>query len=78
MFRHDKLDMADADFGAVPTKPIAARDAIRAATGAAADEELTSDGRGLLMAIWSIVHGFAHLALGGKLRTPGRERVGKE
>jgi len=79
MFRHDKLDMASADFGAVSDEAYRVlEDAIRAATGAAPDEELTPDGRGLLMAMWSIVHGFAHLALGGELRTPGRERVGKD
>lgn len=41
--------------------------AIRAAIGAAQDAQLSPDGFGLLLATWSMVHGFAHLALGGEL-----------
>jgi AcrR family transcriptional regulator len=79
MFRHDKHDMTNAAFAEVADHSYRVlEDAIRAATGAPSDQELTPDGHGLLMAMWSIVHGFAHLALGGELRAPGGERVGKD
>jgi AcrR family transcriptional regulator len=51
--------------------------AIRAATGTAPDEHLSQDGFGLLLATWSIVHGFAHLALEGQLdHAAGERRIG--
>jgi hypothetical protein len=39
---------------------------------------MTEDAYGLLMAVWSIVHGFAHLALGGQLDFAAAERGGKK
>ena len=33
--------------------------------------KLSPDGFGLLMAVWSIVHGFSHLALGGEFDLRG-------
>ena len=41
-------------------------------------DEMTPDAYGLLMANWSIVHGFAHLALGGEFDRPASRRGGKE
>ena len=40
--------------------------AVRAATHASADMPLTTTQQGMLTALWSSVHGFAHLALGGQ------------
>ncbi len=40
-------------------------------------DEMTPDAYGLLMATWSIVHGFAHLALGGELDRPAMNRGGR-
>ena len=34
--------------------------------------DLSPDGYGFLMATWSIVHGFSHLALGGELSVRAR------
>ena len=47
--------------------------AIRAATGTARDTQLSPDGFGLLLATWSIVHGFSHLALEGQLDRAAKE-----
>jgi AcrR family transcriptional regulator len=69
MFRHEKLDTANAEFAAVAKQSYDVLErAIRAATGTPAGAELSQDGYGFLLANWSIVHGFAHLALGGELR----------
>jgi hypothetical protein len=41
--------------------------AVRAATGTPPAQPLSESGYGFLLANWSIVHGFAHLALGRRL-----------
>ena len=53
-------------------------DAIRAATGTASDRPLGPDGQGLLVAVWSMVHGYCHLAFGGELSKPARGGGGKD
>jgi AcrR family transcriptional regulator len=69
MFRHEKLDTANEEFAAVAKQSYDVLErAIRAATGTPAGAELSQDGYGFLLANWSIVHGFAHLALGAELR----------
>jgi hypothetical protein len=69
MFRHEKLDTTNEEFAAVAKQSYEVLErAIRAATGMPAVAELAQDGYGFLLANWSIVHGFAHLALGGELR----------
>jgi AcrR family transcriptional regulator len=74
MFRHDKLDPAHAQFQRVAGHAYGVLEgAIRAATRTPAQQPLSAQGRGLLMANWSIVHGFAHLALGGELGGPDKE-----
>jgi len=67
MFRRGKWDPDYPDFEAVANRSfdILAR-AIRAARGLPENAELDEDAYGMLMATWSIVHGFAHLALGGE------------
>jgi AcrR family transcriptional regulator len=79
MFRHDKHD------GTNPELQSAARHAygvlegaIRAATHTAPGQPLTPEGHGLLLAHWSIVHGVAHLALGGELCTTQGEDATEE
>src|ERR1700732_2625964 len=68
MFRAEKHDHANTEFVRVAQHSYRVlEDAIRAATGIPLDRELTPDGHGLLVAVWSIVHGFSHLALGGEL-----------
>ncbi len=78
MFRVDTRDRANAEFVRVAERPYRVlEDAIRAATGTAPDRELGPEGHGLLMAVWSTVHGFSHLALGGELGKPLRGGGGK-
>jgi AcrR family transcriptional regulator len=73
MFRVDKHDHSNAEFVAVAGQCYRVlEDAIRAATGTPSDRELSPDGQGMLLAVWSLVHGFSHLALGGELGNPSR------
>jgi AcrR family transcriptional regulator len=68
MFRHDKHDRENAEFVAAAKRAYRVlEDAVRAATGTSPDGVLPAEGQGFLLAMWSIVHGFAHLALGGEL-----------
>lgn len=68
MFRHDKHDRENADFVAEARRAYRVlEDAVRAGTGTPPGAALSEAGQGFLRAIWSIVHGFAHLALGGEL-----------
>lgn len=70
LFRHDKQDMTNEALARAAKHAYGVLEgAIRAATRTPAEEPLTPDAQGLLLAHWSIVHGFAHLALGGELRT---------
>jgi AcrR family transcriptional regulator len=78
MFRVDKHDHSNAEFVRVANQCYRLlEDAIRAATGTSADETLNVDAQGLLVAIWAMVHGFSHLALGGELGNPARGGGGK-
>jgi AcrR family transcriptional regulator len=79
MFRHDICDMTNTGLRAVAERAFNVLEgAIRAAVGLAPADEMTPDAYGLLLATWSIVHGFAHLALGGELDDAARMRGGKE
>jgi AcrR family transcriptional regulator len=79
MFRVDKHDHANREFVGVAQQSYRVlENAIRAVTGTLPDRDLTPDGQGLLVAVWSIVHGFAHLALGGELGHPARGGGGKD
>jgi hypothetical protein len=51
--------------------------AVRAASGLKPSDSMTPEAYGLLMAVWSIVHGFSHLALGGQFDRAARLRGGK-
>jgi AcrR family transcriptional regulator len=75
MFRADKHDRDNAELVRAARQSYAVLEAaIRAALGSAATRRLDLAGNGLLIANWSLVHGFAHLALGGELAGPGRGR----
>jgi AcrR family transcriptional regulator len=72
MFRHDKHDTDNAEFSSAAKRAYGIlENAIRAATQTPAQQELTSESFGLLIAVWSLVHGFSHLALGGELNIGG-------
>lgn len=78
MFSHSKCDMGYRNLRAVADRSFKVlENAVRAASGLGPTDDMTPDAHGLLMANWSIVHGFAHLALGGELDGPARRRGGK-
>jgi AcrR family transcriptional regulator len=67
MFRNDKCDMTYAPLIEAGDRAYGLlEDAVRAAARVKPGAPLPPDAFGLLLATWSIVHGFAHLALGGK------------
>lgn len=69
MFRKERLDEQNAELAAVARQSYDVLEgAIRAATGTPPGAELSQGGHGYLLANWSLVHGFAHLALGSQLR----------
>jgi AcrR family transcriptional regulator len=71
MFSHDKCDMANAELQAVAGRSFdVLAGAIRASSGLSPKDELTPEAFDMLKATWSVVHGFAHLALGGELSIP--------
>jgi AcrR family transcriptional regulator len=79
MFRHDKHDKTNPEFVAVSKHAYGVLEgAIRAATGTPESQPLTPEDYGLLLATWSIVHGFSHLALGGEMRDGMGNVAGKE
>jgi AcrR family transcriptional regulator len=79
MFRHDKHDRTNVEFLEVAHRAYGVLEgAIRAATLTPAEQPLSPQGRGFLLANWSIVHGFAHLALGGELGGPDDEPLSGE
>jgi AcrR family transcriptional regulator len=78
MFSPDKCDMRYRNLGEVADRSFHVLEgAVRAASGLGPDEPMTQNAYGLLMAMWSIVHGFAHLALGGQLDRAAKSRGGK-
>jgi AcrR family transcriptional regulator len=73
MFRDDKHDDTHAEFKCAAARSYRILEgAIRAATGIPPERELTPEAQGRLLAVWSMVHGFSHLALGSGLRGPGQ------
>jgi len=74
MFRHDKHDTGNPEFSSAAKRAYGIlENAIRAATHTPAQQELTPESFGLLIAVWSLVHGFSHLALGGELSIHGAQ-----
>ncbi len=79
MFRADKLDLACGRLQEISSHSFRTLEAgIRAATATKPEDELSPDAFGFLMAVWSLVHGFAHLALGGEFDHAAANRGGKE
>lgn len=79
MFRVDMHDHTNAEFVRVSQASFRIlEDAIRAATGTPSGRPLGPDGQGLLIAVWSMVHGYCHLAFGGELSNPARGGGGKD
>jgi AcrR family transcriptional regulator len=68
MFRSDRLDPTRGDFEEVAGRSFATlENAVRDLVGLEPDAPMTADGYGALLATWSMVHGFSHLALGHEL-----------
>jgi AcrR family transcriptional regulator len=68
MFAHGKCDMGYKNLGEVAHRSfLVLEGAVRAAYKLGPADVLTPDAHGFLLASWSIVHGFAHLALGGDM-----------
>jgi AcrR family transcriptional regulator len=79
MFRSDQLDTSNAEFSRVSQRAYGVLNgAIHAATQTPPDSELAPESHGLLLAVWSIVHGFSHLVLEWEVRSPGSKSVSKE
>lgn len=79
MFRSDKLDTGNAEFSRVSQRAYGVLNgAIHAATHTPPERELAPESHGLLLAVWSIVHGFSHLVLEWEFRAPGSKSVSKE
>jgi AcrR family transcriptional regulator len=79
MFRHDKHDMTNEEFVSVAKHSYDVLEgAVRAATTMPEHGDLAPESYGFLLAVWSIVHGFSHLALGGELRDQGGGPAGKD
>jgi AcrR family transcriptional regulator len=79
MFRDDKHDNTNEEFKSVAARSYRILEgAIRAASNIPPDAELTPRSYGLLLAVWSMVHGFSDLALGRGLRGPGQGPVTKD
>lgn len=79
MFSNSKCDMAYKDLAQVADRSFKVLErAVRHASELNASDDMTADAYGLLMAVWSIVHGFAHLALGGQLDRAAKLRGGRK
>jgi AcrR family transcriptional regulator len=78
MFQHGKYDMNYPGLEQAGAHAFGVLErAVRAAFGLKDAAPLTADAQGFLMAEWSIVHGFAHLALGGELDWAASQHGGK-
>lgn len=75
MFSNGKCDPAYKNLDEISNRSFRVLEkAIRAAMGLTGSDEMPPDGYGYLMAVWSCVHGFAHLALGGQFDGPAQMR----
>jgi AcrR family transcriptional regulator len=79
MFRREVCDPNYKDLATVGNRSFQVLEgAIRAANGLPPTGEITPDAWGMLLAVWSMVHGFSHLALGGDLDYAASVRGGKK
>jgi AcrR family transcriptional regulator len=78
MFSNTRCDMRYKNLAEVAERSFKVlENAVRAASGLKPTDTMTPEAYGLLMAMWSIVHGFSHLALGGQLDRAAGLRGGK-
>jgi len=77
MFRYPIYDLAYPGLHETSTRAFAVLEgAVRAAMALKDSDAMTPDAFGFLLANWSIVHGFAHLALGGEFEAAATEQGG--
>lgn len=78
MFRTAMLDPAHGQFAPTAERAFTVlADAVRDLVGIARSDPLTPDATGKALALWSVVHGFAHLALDGQMERTAA-RIGSE
>jgi AcrR family transcriptional regulator len=79
MFRHSKYDITYPGLREAGDRAFhLLENAVRDAHGLTAGQETSPSAFGYLMAVWSMVHGFSHLALGGELDAAAAQRGGKK
>ncbi len=79
MFTHGKCDMNYPGLRETGARAFAVLErAVRAASRLGPGDALTAEALGFLMAVWSIVHGFSHLALGGEFDWAAAAQGGKK
>ncbi|MEI9888318.1 MAG: TetR-like C-terminal domain-containing protein [Rhizomicrobium sp.] len=79
MFRHPMYDIAYPGLSDTGARAFAVLEhAVRAAMALPQGSKMTPDAFGFLLATWSIVHGFAHLALGGDLDSAAQGQGGRK
>jgi AcrR family transcriptional regulator len=78
MFSNSRCDMSYRNLAAIAERSFKVlENAVRAAMELTPADPMTPEAYGLLMAMWSIVHGFSHLALGGQFDRAAKLRGGK-
>jgi len=78
MFSNSRCDMSYKNLAAMAERSFKVLEyAVRAAKELTPADPMTPEAYGLLMAMWSIVHGFSHLALGGQFDRAAELRGGK-
>jgi AcrR family transcriptional regulator len=79
MFRSARLDPTRGNFATVADKAfMLLADAVRDLAEIPRGTELTPDAYGKVLALWSVVHGFAHLMLDGQMDRAAAGRGGKQ
>ena len=79
MFSNDVYDKGNPQLQEVAHRAYEVLEAaVRDARGRPLLQALDAESHGLLLGTWSIVHGFAHLALGGELRDPQGQPASRE
>ena len=79
MFRSARLDPTRGEFARVADRAfMLLADAVRDLARIPRGGELTPDANGKVLALWSVVHGFAHLVLGGQMDRAATGLGGKQ
>jgi AcrR family transcriptional regulator len=78
MFTHSKYDIAYPGLREAGGRAFSVlENVVRDAFGLGAQQATPPEAFGYLLAVWSVVHGFSHLALGGELEAAAAQRGGK-